>query len=302
MRFQGLDLNLLVAFDVLMEERSVRRAAHRLNLSQPATSSALARLRRFFDDPLLVLEGRRMFATPYAESLLPHVRECLRVAGTVIAMSSGFDPAQSARVFRIAASDYIVTALMTPLVRRLSATAPNIGFEFIAPDAGSSNMLERGDIDLMIAPSQFNRDSCHARELFEERHVVIGCRENALLKGTLTEEQFLAAGHVAIAIGADRVPAFPDRQLALLNKTRRIETIAGSFAVVPWLLIGTDRLAMMPQRLVTEMARYLPIAQAQAPFVLPPMTEIAQYHRSKSGDEGLAWLLDEVAREAATYS
>lgn len=299
MRFHGLDLNLLVAFEVLMEERSVRRSAKRLHLSQPATSSALARLRTFFGDPLLVVEGRRMYSTPYAESLLPHVRECLLTAGTLIAMSSDFDPVTSSRVFTIATSDYILTAFIAPLARRLATIAPNIAFEFALPENSASAKLEAGQLDLMITPTGYGTNSCVSLPLFDEQHVIVGCANNAIFAQEVTEEIFLAAGHVRVLIGQDRVLAFADQQLALMGKTRRIELSAASFAALPWLLLGTGRLAVMHKRLADAMSQYLPIAVAPLPFAFPIMKAVIQYHRSRSGDEGLNWLIGEFQMEAA---
>lgn len=298
MRFKGLDLNLLVAFEVLMEERSVRRAAERLNLSQPATSSALARLRTFFDDPILVLQGKRMFSTPYADSLLPHVRHCLQLAGAVISMSSGFDPATSSRSFRIIASDYVVTALLAPLARRLAGEAPNISFEFTLPDTTATAALERGVIDLMITPADFGSAENASERLFVETYVVVGCRSNPVFEAELTEEAFLAAGHVDVAVGVSRTAAFADRQLVLMGKHRRIELTAASFAVLPWLVMGTNRLTVMHKRLADAMAVHLPVAQSPMPFDFPPMDQMLQYHRSRAGDEGLNWMMDQLRREA----
>lgn len=299
MRFKGLDLNLLVAFEVLMEERSVRRSAKRLHLSQPATSSALARLRSFFGDPLLVVQGRRMYSTPYADSLLPHVRDCLITASTLIAMSSDFDPAKSPRVFRIATSDYVLIALVASLTRRLATSAPNIVLEFALSDGSALAKLDGGHLDLMIAPAGYGTNACVSLPLFEEEHVIVGCMDNPIFSRAITEELFLAAGHVRVTIGSDHVLSFADQQLALMGKVRRIELAVGSFAVLPWLLIGTHRLAVMHRRLADEMAQYLPIALAPLPFEFPVMKAVLQYHRSRSGDEGLVWLIGELQKEAA---
>src|SRR6476620_11529051 len=101
MRFKGMDLNLFVAFEALMETRNTARAGEQLGLSQPAASAALSRLRQYFKDDLLVLKGRRMYPTPLAEALLPRIRACLRDAEVVLASSSQFDPATAERGFRI---------------------------------------------------------------------------------------------------------------------------------------------------------------------------------------------------------
>src|SRR3954466_10757519 len=105
MRFKGLDLNLLAACDALMTTRSVSRSAERLNLSQPAMSAALARLRQFFGDELLVLQGKRMHPTAFADELMPQVRESLQALEAILAQSPNFDPATSQRSFRIVTSD-----------------------------------------------------------------------------------------------------------------------------------------------------------------------------------------------------
>eukprot|EP01037_Dinobryon_pediforme_P032534 gene32534-37519_t len=122
MRFKGFDLNLLVAFDALMTTHSVSRAAEHLNLSQPAVSAALSRLRDFFQDDLLVSVGKRMHPTAHADSLWPQIRRCLQESERLLSIQSGFDPATSQRSFRIAASDYITAILISPLVRLLAET------------------------------------------------------------------------------------------------------------------------------------------------------------------------------------
>ncbi|HSI16835.1 MAG TPA: LysR family transcriptional regulator, partial [Sphingomonas sp.] len=106
MRFQGLDLNLLVALDVLIEERSVSRAAERLHLSQPAMSAALRRLRDYFNDPILAAHGKKMIPTPHALRLRGALRTLLTDVERMVSLSTQFDPATSQRRFRIGTSDY----------------------------------------------------------------------------------------------------------------------------------------------------------------------------------------------------
>ena len=108
-----------------------------------------------------------------------------------------------------------------------------------------------------------------------------------------------AAIHVDVALGSDRTPAFADRQLLLMGVNRRIELTAASFAVLPWLVMGTRRLAVMHERLANTAGRHLPIAQARLPFDFPLMEETLQYHRSRTNDEGLRWLITQLRLEAA---
>ena len=118
MRFKGLDLNLLVALDALLETRSVSAAASRLNLSQPAMSAALSRLRDYFGDDLLVASGKRMYPTAYAETLYPQLKDCLAGLDSLISNPTLFDPKTSLRTFRIIGSDYVTAAALVPLISR----------------------------------------------------------------------------------------------------------------------------------------------------------------------------------------
>lgn len=295
MRFKGLDLNLLVAFDALMETRSVTRAAERLNLSQPATSAALARLRSYFGDELLVAHGKRMHPTAAAEALSPSVRDFLNSVDAMIASSMTFDPATSQRCFRLVASDYITAAVLAPLIRRLATNAPHLCIEIVAPDARSDALLDGGQVDMIITPAEFIESDHPTELLFEERHVVACCAANPMLKkGRFSTADFLRAGHVGVTMGSTRALTFGDRQLELMGHRRRIEVIASSFTMVPWLLVGTPRLAVMHARLADAMAAHFPISFAPMPFEFPLMRELIQVHRARKEDGGLAWLRDEL--------
>ncbi|HUD94682.1 LysR family transcriptional regulator [Sphingobium sp.] len=290
MRFRGLDLNLLGVFEGLMQTRSVSGAARQMNLSQPAMSAALSRLRDYFGDQLLVTHGKRMYPTAFAESLAPQVRECLATIESMLATSASFDPLTSQRRFRLIASDYVVAAIIAPLLERLAEQAPGVTIQLISPDDHSSQLIVDGKADVMIAPEQFMSTDHPSELLFEEEHVVVGWSGNGLFEQPIDEAGFLSAGHVAVAIGSRSNAAFADRHLAILGKVRRIEVSASSFTTVPWLLIGTPRLAVMHKRLAQAAARMFPIASAPLPFDFPLMREMVQFHHTRAQDEGLKWL------------
>jgi len=290
MRFRGLDLNLLIVFHMLMEERSVSGAARQLNLSQPATSAALSRLRLFFNDDILVVQGKRMYPTAFAEAMHPQVRDALTGIDRMLMTGSHFDPANSERTFRVIASDYIIASLIVPLVERISREAPRVGLELASPSETAEAEVADGSADLLIAPESYMRGDQPSELLFEERHVVVGWSENPLFVRTLTEEDLLAAGHVGVRIGAQRSPAFADRQMSLMNYNRRIEVETASFLTIPLLLCGTQRLALMQERLARRMQTVYPLAIAEMPFEFPKMREMIQFHRTRVHDEGLIWL------------
>ena len=292
MRLDQFDLNLLVAFNVLIEERGVTRAAERLNLTQSAMSAALKRLREAFADDILVQHGKRMVPTPGAMSLAPHVAAAVLNLRGILATGMRFDPAQSRRRFRIVASDYITTVLIGPALRTLQKEAPGIQIEITLPTSDILEQLDHGEVDLLISPEQFLSPD-HPRELvFEERHVVVGCASNPALQGKLDAKTFFESGHVVVSVSRDGT--FIDNFLRGQHEQRRIEVICAAFTQVPWMLPGTTRLALMHERLARELAPQLSLVLCDPPFPLPVMREMMQFHSARAADRGLSWLRERL--------
>ena len=294
MRLKGLDLNLLIALDILLEEGSVSRAAERMHLSQPAASAALGRLRDYFKDELLVLHGKRMIPTSYAETLRPEVKRILDKVDAVISMSVEFNPERSERIFRVMASDYITLVLLIPLAAKLESIAPNIRLDIRLPDEVVESEFERGEVDLKLVPEQFCSTQHPAELLFVEPHVIVGWEDNPIFQGTITEEDYYSASHVAVRIGPAATPSFTEGNLEAMGRRRKIAANVPNFSVMSWFLLGTMRLAVMQQRLAQSYEAVMPLRTAPLPFELPPMRVMAQYHSARSADQGLRWLLEEI--------
>ncbi|WP_439571363.1 LysR family transcriptional regulator [Sphingomonas sp.] len=292
MRFKGLDLNLIVAFEALMSDRSVSRAAERLNLSQPAMSNALARLRSYFGDELLIARNKRMYPTPFAETLLPQVRQALETMEGVIATSRHFDPATTNRTFRIMTSDYIATSILFPIVTRLAATAPGVRIELLLPSPRRIELLESGGIDLLVTLQEYVTPELPSERLFEDEYRLVGRVGHPALSGETTLAAMLAYDHVHVAIGDERLPSFGDAFLDRMGIQRRVAMIAPNFGMLPWLLQDTDWLALIQGRLAAQMARNFPLVAVEPPLPIPPLVEMAQYHVTRSNDPGLRWLID----------
>lgn len=293
-----LDLNLILALNALLTTRSVSRASERLFVTQPAMSATLGRLRRHFDDELLMKVGRHMVRTAFAETLLPIAAEVLRNVETLLTTSPGFDPGTSQRRFRIATSDYVSLVVLVPLLRRLARTAPRVVIQIVAPSSNSPAALEACELDMLISPHGFLAQQQPTRLLFEEEHVVVGWRENPLLAGELTKADFLAAGHVAVTIGSRGEMVFAERELERLELRRRVEISASSFLAVPWMLPNTMRLAVMHARLARAMIPAVPLRFVALPFDFPKMRQMMQFHRTREFDPGMTWLCDQL-RSAA---
>lgn len=295
MRFERLDLNLLVALDALLTERSVSLAAERICLSQSATSSALGRLREYFADDLLVVKGRQMVLTARGEGLVEPVRNVLDQIRATISITPPFDPLTSDRTITIMASDYLTEVLLAPACLDFAETAPNMRFEIRGMSDAIVEALERGTVDVIISIDYAISTDHPSMVLFEEEHVIVGWSGNPAMAQPMTKELFFELGHVTARFGKGSVPSFEDWFLRRQPQKRRIEVIAPTFMSVPGLIIGSKRIASMHRRMATRLAEYLPLTIHPVPFDMPPIREAAQWHITNNNDPAIRWLVERLA-------
>ena len=300
MRFQRLDLNLLVALDALLSERSVSLAAERIFLSQSATSSALGRLREYFNDELLVMKGRQMVLTARGEELIEPVRAVLQQIRTTIAVAPEFDPATSDRTVTIMASDYATEVLLSQALQQFSQTAPHMTFEIAPLNEQIIETLERGGADLLVTIDYAISPDYPSEQLYDDDYVVVGWEGNPHLAGGMDRDLYFRLGHVTTKFGRARVPAFEEWFMRSQSMPRRVEIAAPSFLSVPFLLVGTERIATMHRRLALRMAKHLPLKIMPVPFDIPPVRTAVQWHSSNDCDKALRWVVAELKRVAAT--
>ena len=215
MNLGGLDLNLLVALDALLSERSVTRAAQRVGLSQPGMSNALGRLRRLLNDPLLVRQGATLVPTARAEALIGPVHEALELIRRALDAPLRFDPATDRRSFRLSCSDYSVLMLIGPLVRALAADAPGVVVEVLPRLADAGRALLNGDVDLVIEPPEIMGDTdLESLRLWDDRWECCVWEGNTRVGERMTMERYTALGHLIYSMGGAGQPvALPDLHL-----------------------------------------------------------------------------------------
>lgn len=298
MRFQRLDLNLLVALDVLLAEKSVSLAADRLCLSQSATSSALGRLRDYFGDELLVVKGRSMVLTARAEELIEPVRAVLDQIRSTIVIAPEFDPATCDRQIRFMASDYSTQVLLAGALAMIEAEAPNMRFEIQPMGDSPIDTLERGQIDLLLTIDYAISSDHPSQVLFEDDYVVVGDANNPAMEGDMTREKYFALGHVTARFGKSRTPAFDDWFVRRQKTQRRIEVVAPTFLSQTSLVVGTKRIATMHRRLASQMVKVLPLTLREVPFDIPPIREAIQWHITNNNDRALRWVVERLAAMA----
>ncbi|WAH55775.1 LysR family transcriptional regulator [Pseudomonas silvicola] len=294
MRFNHLDLNLLVALDILLEEQNITRAAERLHMTQSATSGVLGRLRTYFEDELLVQVGRKMQPTPYAEELMEPVRDVLLKIRSSITSKPAFDPATSKRHFRLVTSDYLISVLLARVIERISHQAPFITFEMLGPGDNSSELLIRGEVDLMIVPERYVLEDQPSQLLFEEEHVCAVWTGNHQVGDSLTLEQYLDMGHVSVGFGRTRHLSIEEWFMNQYGVSRRLEVITNDFNTLPQLIIGTQRIATMHGRLARLYAEHLPLRILPTPVKIPLMREFMLWHRTMEGDPMHRWLREQI--------
>jgi LysR family transcriptional regulator, nod-box dependent transcriptional activator len=300
MRFRDLDLNLLVALDALLTERNVSLAGRRVHLKQSAMSAALSRLRRYFDDDLLINVGRHMALSPLAESLVEPVREALRqIEATILSPpEKSFDPRTSQRMFSILASDDLVDSFLAPALRNLGGIAPQVGFELRFSGDEPPEALQRGLADLLLVQEPYAAAQHPRRVLFDDEYVVVAWSQSRQIGARLTAETFLAASHVIVRFaGGRRGASWEELAFQRLPK-RRAAVLVPDFSSVPHLVVGTDRIATMHRRHALLYARFMPLKLLACPIRIPRVRYVVQWHSRNDSDAGLAWLAKALVGEA----
>ncbi|RIX49570.1 MAG: LysR family transcriptional regulator [Rhodocyclales bacterium GT-UBC] len=294
MRFKRLDLNLLIALDAMLRERNISRAAERLHLSQSAMSNALARLREYFDDQLLVQVGRHMEPTPRAQALADAVRDVLVRVDTTIAIQPGFIPAESNRVFRLLVSEYTTTVLIPTLLALVWQESKSIGFELLPQSRDPGRLLADGEADILIMPQAYLGTEHPNEPLYEDDYVCVVWTGNTAIGETLSRDDYLAAAHVVAHMGPNKNSVFEDWFLKNHGATRNIQVIAPTLAAPCRLVVGTDRIATIQRRLACEAVKSLPLRILPTPFEVPRMVQSMQWHKYRAQDPGIVWLRERL--------
>ena len=290
MRLSGVDLNLLVAFDALMSERSVTRAAERLSIGQSAMSATLGRLRRLFDDPLLVRQGRVLVATPLAESLIEPVHEALSLIEQTMASRSAFDPTTDHRTFSVVASDYVTLVFLRPLLARLATEAPNARLHLRPVTSDYRDQLRRNQIDLLVMPREVLGQSHEfpTSPLFSDRYVCAVDRQNPEVGNTITLEQFSKQPYLAYNAGP--LPSLAEQQLDAAGVERNLEVSTQTFVLAPFLLRGTRLITLLHERLARVVQDQLDLRLLEPPLPLSPITEVMSWTPRHDHDPAHVWL------------
>jgi DNA-binding transcriptional LysR family regulator len=289
MDIKSVDLNLLRAFDVLMNERHVSRAANKLFLSQPATSAVLARLREVFNDPLLVRSGREMIPTERALALADPVRRVLADIGDILQASSEFDLARSTRTFTIAATEYVAYAVLPYITKQLQTRAPNIRIAFVAPNHETMvRQMESSALDLAVLNEALVPEQLRSSRFAKDEFCVIARQRHPHIKKRLTLDTFCALPHVVISPRTGSFSAQTDEALGAIGRKRFVQLSVPYFSLAAEVVGQSDMIAVYPTKLATNTTRHLQVLKP--PIPIPSFSMRLCWHERAQRDPAHQWL------------
>jgi DNA-binding transcriptional LysR family regulator len=291
------DLNLLRVLGAVLDEPQVSSAARRLNLSQPATSAALTRLRNALGDPLLVRAGNQMVPSALAQELRPKVRRLLAEIEQTLRAPADFSPANSERSFRIAANDYAVTTVLSPLLEHLQQYAPRVSLEILPLEDDFDKRLAEDNYDLAVRDRWSMRSWRRLETLFREDYVCIARRDHPRLSKKPTLNEFLSEGHVLIS-PQGRAPGVVDKALERLKRTRRVAVTLPHFLAAPAVVARTDYVMTIARRIALQSAQIYKLRIFVPPLTLHGFEVVMAWHPRGEADAGVNWLKDQVRKSA----
>ena len=247
MNIRDMDLNLLTTLNALIDERSVSRAAERLELSQPAVSNALRRLRQLLDDPLLVRSGNAMVATPRALEIQPVVQRALDELNTSLFGASAFDPAACHEPITIATTDGDIAVFAAALHQRLRRADAPATLRFLNLDPSYARaLLETGTVALAVGTMELAPEVLQQMRLGDDRFCMVMRAGHALDNGTPQLRDYLGADHILVAPLGGTPVGIIDTALAKHGHTRQIRMVVPSFHAALTIAAQTDLVATLP--------------------------------------------------------
>ena len=289
MNLQDVDLNLLRVFDAVLHEGGVTAAAARLELTQPAVSNALARLRKLFGDPLFVRTPTGMDATPFARELAQPVRQALALLESALAHGPGFDPESATRAFRFYMSDLGQIEFLPPLIERVEQRAPGVRLEAVALDVEDIGAaLASGTLDLAIGFLPALGPPVQRRALFRDPYVCLMRADHEII--SLTKRKFLEASHVLVSYrGGHRVIEEAYERAGI-----RVALRVPHFTVAPMVLERSDLVLTLPARVARVFERGGRLKSLPVPLPIPVADVGVHWHERFEADPGNRWLREQV--------
>ena len=294
-----VDLNLLVAFDALLTERSVTRAAARVGLGQSAMSHNLARLRTLFGDELLTRGPEGMRPTPRAVALVDPVRITLAQISALVSRAETFDARTAERLFRLGLPDTVEVRLAPALLAHLCEAAPGIRLRLYSTDR-LFDELDADHLDLGVGLGPLPEGQTHHKQrlLGNDTYLCMFNADRIGVSPPISLEDYVRLPHVLTSLRKDE-HGVVDEALAKLGLRRTVALTTSRFMAVPFLVAGAPVVTTMPARTARFFAASLGLSLSPTPVELPKPSASLVWHASYDHDPAHIWLRRTIMRLAA---
>lgn len=283
------ELTLIYLFDAIMTEASVSRAADQLGMTQPAVSNAIARMRDIWQDPLFIKKGRQVEPTTFALSLWEQVRDPIHQLSKAVG-SNDFVAAESRRKFRIALTDLSVDLYWLPLIREVSRLAPLVDLYAVPfTQLGAVDQLREAKVDLALGPRGQQDNSLRTTLLFAGEFKLVMRKDHPLAGKPVSIKNFLAARHLLLSRSGD-AQGHVDRALQQDGRQRRVAVTVNHSSAVPKLLVNSDLIAVVPERVAESSPLRSKLWVTNSPVFIEPTPVNLIWHARQDRDPGLIWL------------
>ncbi|HEU5067803.1 MAG TPA: LysR family transcriptional regulator [Sphingomicrobium sp.] len=289
MNLRSLDLNLLLVFDAIYNERNISKAARKLHLSQPAVSNALTRLREYLKDPLFERRSQGMIPTSRAKAVARPIRQALDTLNRGLLGDDVFDFTNSTREFVIGVEDYGETIILPRLLERLCKTAPNISVK-IRPEPATllKSALREGEVDLALDYFPLREADYSSQCVLTDSLLSLARREHPRIGKRLSLNVYLAQHHVVLAPRTNTMPMI-DLALSKRGRQRRIAVVVPHFLSMPVIVQSSDLICTLPKRMALLYAAHFDLTSYAVPLRIPRFPIYLLWHETADKDAGHSW-------------
>jgi len=293
MHVHQLDLNLFTVFEAIHSEGSITRAGQKLNLTQPAVSHSLGRLRELLKDDLFIRQGKKMVPTPLSRSIISEVRNALHLLEVSI-QERGFDPARSNRLFYIGWRNLFEPAMLPPLMRRVEQRAPGISLACVRIDRRDIELdLVSGDADLAIDIAMAVGDAVHQRQVLAEDYIVMSRAKHPAIRGPLNLKTYLSQAHILVS-SRRMGPAIIDAELKARGAKRTVGLRCQDYFTACQVVSQTNLLLTMPERFARVANAELNNTLHPFPMKIPKFGVYMYWHNAAHNDPENSWLREQI--------
>lgn len=295
---QAIDWNLLAALDVLLAEGSVTAAAERLHLSVPATSRTLGRIRRAFNDPILVRAGRGLVPTQRALAIQGRLHQLIEEAHALMETGRGLDLGSLERTFTIRANDVIISLLTGGLAARVRAAAPGVTLRFVPEGEEDLAPLRDGLIDIDLGVIGDFGTEIRTQHLYTDRMVGLAAAGHPLATGDVTIHRLAAADHVAVS-RRGRVHGALDDVLAAHGLARNVVAVVPTYTAAANIITNSGLTGLITARYAQQVAAVTGSRRYDIPVELPVLPVSQAWHVRHDLDPAHHWLREQIIATVA---